>query len=339
MNAPLGVRAVGVRVYPTLRKTGRFAYTRMRAITWSSTGLIYFNQIQARSGRALADMLVAQIASEPVYVNCRGVHKADDYALEPIGEVIKEGRFTFILGGVSSALEQDIQRMLPAPNRKTDDGESSILAWGPEAGRVNLKAIATVEAPKLEMDAAERWIREAFVPFQDGKLHRLSSTPILASGVFNAQLLVADPIRFSWLCLLMAERLERELWNSQLTNPRLLSASLRASPFAAAVSELMEPKMDVAVVDHLGPKREIVEHDLVDFEDERVDYIYFADFILIGTELKLAQSYAHSRGARLKYAAAIGCLFDAKIYGSDLCVTSLTNLASCAKQAKYRVLG
>lgn len=331
-----------MRQFPILTDPNKaFVYARLRGITWSATGLVYLNHIQAAAGAMLATIVHGLSSGQRLLVNCRGVNKIDDYALEPLIAAIRErlGTITVVFIEMRESLFDDLRHMLPTTlSNFTATGEKvEVIVCGAPLSGVSADELCAFAAD-LESSTVAKWIGDAFVENNGGKLERLSSTPILASGAFNARRLVRDPLSFVWLSLLLAEKLQRSARPQRLHNPRILAASLRSSPFAAAVSELTDPGLDLEIVDHLGPRFSILETEFAGRIAEPADYIFCGDFILLGTELKLAQNYAYHRRAKLDFAIALGQLLPSAAYSDKLHLESLQLLPNCKPDARYTVL-
>jgi hypothetical protein len=318
---------------PTIDHT-KFTYVRLQAVTWVANGLVFSRQVQSRSGTALASLIERHAKSKPVLINCRGINKVDEYALEPVSEAIRVARHPVVMTEITSTLLDDLTRLLrPEPVEILTSARIAIWAAEPMNHDVlqgMLKVVPTEEQSRLEQH-----VRKAFVQFP--KPQRLSSTPLIATGAFDARLITSNAADFIQIVLAMADRFHDILEREGLTNPRILSVSVRASPFAAAISALAYPRVELELVDHLGPRHFIVEEELIPKSRSSVDYIYIADFVLGGTEVKIAQSYAQQRGASLRHAIAIGSLLPPSDYRfSDLTLARLADLA-CCPDAKYSV--
>jgi hypothetical protein len=335
----LGGRELPV-ILPSPGDDQSYLYTRLRALTWFGNGLI-FNQVQAAAGRLLGSIVEAGKSDSPLVVNCQDVNNIDEYALETLVASIGKGSRTVLFTQMRKSFLQDLETMTARlPHRQIHLlGETVAAEFGEERYDGD-SVIEVMQASQLlERAHVKRLITDSYVRFADGKLHRLSSTPILASGAFNAQLIASDPVAFAWVCLLLAERVNSIIQKYRPVNPSILAATLRSSLFAAAVSELLEPKTPISVVDHLGPRQSILERELGSAEGNVGEYIYFGDFILLGSELKLARMYAQHRGIRMRHAVAIGQLLSTPDYTAnlDISINTLLELQSCAVGAQYAI--
>ena len=166
-------------------------------------------------------------------------------------------------------------------------------------------------------------------------LEQLPSTAILATGEFDAGKIISKPDNFFWLAFSLSDLVEDFVKEINIKYHdefvcRLISVSLRGSPFAAAISLLTSPEIKYDTVDHLGPKHKLFDIEFFDklklSTKEKVRYIYFGDFIIGGTELKIAQTYSQIYGYELKHAVVIGSYFNETRYLPGVEVKSLVKL-------------
>jgi hypothetical protein len=194
------------------------------------------------------------------------------------------------------------------------------------------------DAVLCEQEYIRKSVKESFEPFLDGD-RRLASTPILASGILNARLLISDPARFIWISLSMAQKLDQLYQDQRPRDPCLLAVSLRGSALAAAIKILAVDDIPLVVVDHMGPKHKILEEHSLGVSTHRFNYILVADFVVGGTEMKIAQAYANLRGCTLIHTIAIGCLLHPQDYASPAGITTLVQIRECCPEARFSLLG
>lgn len=289
---------------PALRQEA-FTYTRLKGAVWCAQGLSYPGQVQ-RTAAVLLSQLISEDPDKPLVINCQGIVEIDDHAMESVDSALSKGhrRVLFINAG---AIDQQLGNGL----RQARDtytfpfgGCTLIHGRGKQMQRTEVEQLWKTAA---ECDKAkiQQLVRGSYREYDPPRL--MSSTPLRAPGIFDARSLISNPESFAWLCLAMAEALEHLLDEVRPPSPKLLAVSLRASPFAAAVGLLSQQQLDIEIVDHLGPKHEILEEYSFDVAPRSASYIYVADFIIGGTELKIAQTYAYTKKASLGGALAIAC--------------------------------
>ena len=169
----------------------------------------------------------------------------------------------------------------------------------------------------------------------------LHSTPYLTTGVFDASKLIQNREAFLWTSLKMAKKVDDIIENyklgSQNKEIRLLSVSLRSSPFAASIALLNN--LSIQTIDHLGPKHKVFDLDILEsFQKNRsFHYIYIGDFCLGGTEIKIAQTYANLQSSSLEHAVVIGSLFERDIFKDNFELHSLISLKNIHPDAKFTI--
>ena len=161
----------------------------------------------------------------------------------------------------------------------------------------------------------------------------LRSTPLKANGYFDANLLLGNPVVFPWLACLLADRLRALIEpppsrggdsTSDGAAPddgdeptyRLLACTRNGAVLASAVRGLLPPSLLVDVVDRFGPvPRTIEAYDgdasIVDGPGAREAYIYVGDFVIAGTELRMAEAHAYYRKRQLAAGLVIGSVIGA----------------------------
>jgi hypothetical protein len=216
----------------------------------------------------------------------------------------------------------DLKRMLGKANSEyTLEGNpgGTATVFGADLDK-NRTAALRDEAADLEQVRLRKFVADCFHPHLDNNqkpvMQRMESTLLWANGVFDARVLISNPSTFTWVCLAMADQLDGLLARENVPPgpKRLLSVSLRGSPFAAAASLISQAQLPVEIVDHMGPKHRILEEHRLERLGEQAQYIFFGDFVVGGTELKVAMTYAHTRECSLNHAVVIGALKEPKDY-------------------------
>lgn len=142
----------------------------------------------------------------------------------------------------------------------------------------------------------------------------LRSTALRASGFFSARTAWGDPNRFPWLILAFVERVLAVLNDSVAPRPadakvRFLACTHNGAVIASAVARFLRGRdgsiSGTDVIDRFGPSEMFVEEYLANEHELVASYIYIGDFIIAGTELKLAESHAYHRNLPLENAIVI----------------------------------
>jgi hypothetical protein len=291
--------------------------------------------LQADAGAALAKIAEEIEPQKPFLINCQGMGEIDDHALAKFAATRRaQNRQVVFLN--AAQLVDNLTRSLGNYNASyaTPDG-SIVYVFGGGEHLSKERALKSAEdARDLELDEIKTRVRNCFRKYDSPK--RLTSTPLLATGVFNARSLISDPDVFVWPCLVIAEYVDRLLEEEKPRNPRLLAVSLRGSPFAAAVRLIDQTVLPIEVVDHMGPRHKILEEHSLKGPSHAVTYIFIGDFIVGGTELRIAEAYAHGNGSVLGYAVVLGCALPGECYSSQVRIKSLVGvLSECCPDAKF----
>ena len=100
-------------------------------------------------------------------------------------------------------------------------------------------------------------ILNSFCLHQDGRLKLLSSTPFYANGEYNASKILSNQKDFIWTSVIFADFIRSVIEERKIGKEgrelRLLSVSLRSTPFAASISLLL--RIPLITVEYLGPQR------------------------------------------------------------------------------------
>ncbi|HVG33128.1 MAG TPA: hypothetical protein VM911_08610 [Pyrinomonadaceae bacterium] len=326
-----------------------FVYTRLKALAWVANETVLPTVLQADAGKALSQLFNEVEPNKPLVINCRGINVIDDHALDSIRGALQPPHRTLVLVNAGE-LKPQLDSALGRYDLYNVGGITVMVPGDAQIERATAARIIE-QFPELEQKNVKNFVRDCFRPYPDGEMHRMASTPLLASGIFDARPLISDPERFVWVSMLMADRLEKyldaglgnagEAQGSGTTdkpkNFRLLAVSLRGSPLTAAVG-LLTGRQDIEIVDHMGPKYKILEEHSLRLSAGSEDYIYVGDFVVGGTELRVAQAYARSKGATLRHAVVIGCRLDPDEYQLDMGISYLVKLEECCPTAKFQFI-
>lgn len=313
-----------------------FTYTRLQGLIWTASGIGLPTLLEEKAGTLLKDILCNYRTDVPIVINCKSVLEIDDHALAKVFPVLKSISRQTIFINVGSIWERINPQINEIKRLKVNyDFETESLIVG--NGSINSVENINGTIEETEKKYIDQAVSKCFKKFKEKE--RLYSTPILASGVFDARYLISGPKSFLWISLIMAEKLGEYLQTTKPTPPlmqnKLLAVSLRGSPFAASIGFLINKDFDV--IDHFGPRHKIFDFDVLENMQQGIRYIYVGDFIVGGTELKIAKTYAQSRGSVLEHAIVIGSLLEPKSYGSEVEVLSLTNLREVCEGLDYSV--
>jgi hypothetical protein len=148
---------------------------------------------------------------------------------------------------------------------------------------------------------------------------RLRSTPLKTKGVYQAACILGQPQALLWVAhqlALMIYRFTQTSYPNQGaldSKIRLLACTQHGTKLAVAVQAILNWTFAIAgygpdVIDRYGPSGVFVEEYLSDEQSRPYHYIYIGDFVIAGTELKIATIHAHQRGSTIVAAFVIGSL-------------------------------
>lgn len=318
----------------------RFVYTRLSAITWHANPILQPAVFTSAAGTKLRQCIEAH-QYLPVVLNCSGISTIEDHALGTIREHLSlvERCIAFIVQGNNEQLIKEIQSELKDAKICVESvGDYQVLFYG--NNRCVAEPIKSIldsliaEVEKTERDFINQIVRDSYKEFVEPK--RLDSTPLWATGVLNARSLISDPKSFIWISLLLTDLFQKVIEEAHPITNRILAVSLRGSPFAAAIRVLahgFSPSLEI--IDHIGPKHEVLEGYIGKNNMEGGEYILIGDFVIGGTEIKVARAYAMARGACLKNAIAIGSYLSGNDYDQNVRLQSLVCISSIVPQLSY----
>lgn len=317
-----------------------FLYTRLKGISWVASDGHLPTIIQRAAGDRLLQMIRTQRPSEPLFICCKHVVEVDDYAMQPIRDALPTTSRTVVFTDAEKIHKYLIDALGNALETKRLDSGGECMVYGralPDSSKLWSVADAL---PDLEINHMKALVAGCFHKYEAG-LARLPSTPILATGEFDARHVISDPDSFVWAVLLMEDQLEAIIGSRgceegpKRTQVRLLAASLRGSPLAAGVQVLSSREAEIEIVDHMGPRHKVFEEYRLGPLNAGGEYIYVGDFTIGGTELRVAQAYAVAHGARLSDAIVLGCALSPDQYGAPPRVRPLVTLPECCPEGKY----
>lgn len=315
------------------------AYVRLKALIWTDFGLEFPENLRSQTGRRIESIWRENSASRPLVLNCQGVSIVDQHALEEVRRHAANASQPLVFVSSSSTFLEDLEHALGKPTLSFSVGvtaETTAYAYAQKSPNREVLRPIIQHAYQLESTETQSVIAGCFEQHADNALIRLHSTPILASGIFNARVLIGDPRKFCLISLQLAERLEALLERNRPANPCVLAVSLRGSPIAAAAAFLASPRLDVEVIDHMGPKQALLEGYSFKRTRAGISYIYIGDFLIGGTELKVASSYACALGCRVTHALTIGSLLRPEDYCLSIPMESLVRLSECRNDVRYQ---
>jgi hypothetical protein len=180
-----------------------------------------------------------------------------------------------------------------------------------------------------------KYILSSFRKNDSDEMKLLMSTPFKANGEYDANLIISEPEKFIWTCVVFADFIEKKIIEyqigSSLLQLKLLSVSLRSSPFAAAVAMLLN--MNLMTIEHLGPVRKYFYTNSI-MRTEHFEYLYIGDFSFAGTEIRMSKMYSALGGSVLNHVFVLGSLFNNERF-EDFTLHALSDLNAINNSAQY----
>lgn len=324
---------------------GDYVYIRFKALIWQSNCLISHSTIFYSSMKLLETIYLNIEPSKPLVVSLKGVIDLGDRALENFfGEIVKTKMRPIIFVHNESFSDNIIQSILrleieKRPRYASDPTELGVLKVSCSANDDKVVNGLLRKIEKAELD----FLKKAISGCCKSVNQRLLSTVVSANVEFDAAKIISEPHVFIWLCLFMADKIMEfikekfigDSFNPNSSNIKLLAVSLRGSPFASAISYLINKGYDT--IDHLGPRHKLFDVELFDNFKRGIQYIYIGDFVVGGTEIKIAQAYAELLGCELNYAFVLSSFLDPEVFKENFTLIPLTRINDVVPAAEYKL--
>lgn len=317
-----------------------FYYTRIMLFSWTC------DSAPTNLSQSNGDYLVTCIKSKilctksVILINCNDINDIDDHFIDPISEYLQTRKniIFFSTDGKSVVVKHLTDHL----NKKNHNNAKHFSEGNIESYCVvqnnlsNIKVNQYIDdALSLEKNWLTKEIQNTYTKFN--KDIRLSSTPLIASGEFNAFLLISDPLKYRWVAILLAEKINKVIQEERRNSYTIVAVSLRGAAIAGAVWEILHfisgPKLHI--VDHIGPRHDILETPSREPNIRLGDCVYIGDFLIAGTEAKIASAYCNFLGGRVRHAFVIGKYTKQDLLGNDMKLHSLVNLRDCVDDLRY----
>jgi hypothetical protein len=312
-----------------------FLYVRLKVLIWVGDGLMYNTNLSKAAGDLLNELYRRTETTKPFIVDCKGVDGLIDHSwdlfFKAVGELRRQVIFVNYLPieeKINSSYREFCQhgKSLKEANFLSIHFASKYLDFTP----VHSKSIDEKLLSNLKS-----YILSSYCKHEPCEMKLLSSTPFKANGEFNATVIIAEPEKFIWTCIIFADFIEFCIEKNQIGGEHLpiifLSVSLRSSPIAAAVSLLLNRKL--ITIEHLGPaRRYLLPQSFV--KRHHYEYLYIGDFSFAGSEIRMSKMFATLTGSKLEHAFVLGSLFGNERF-DDFQLHSCTDLRDVNPDAEY----
>ncbi len=295
-------------------------FSRMQNLVWVASGLELNYMIEKNAGDLLAEIVNQYGDEKIVVVNFLRIKKIDDYGLKGFFEALVGNKRQVVITN-GNHLYSEIENIATSGGVESrNDPTRKLIILGKQDAFEYDKI--TGERDALVKSITEKIIKNCFEKF--GQKKRLSSTPLIANGEFNSSAIISDPKSFMWITTFLADKLDLIIDEGQLSNVRLISVSLRGTPFAAALGLLLGYPFET--IDHLGPKHKIFESGFGNHFDRNSCYIFIGDFCIGGTEIKTAKTCMQFYNLNINHALVIGNYVECEHFKEYFTLNSIIDL-------------
>lgn len=280
--------------------------------------------------------IIARHQGTPLLVDCRSVTLIANYALENMASQLSASKAGVIFARCNDEVMGAIQS-IPAGRR--------VMIPREKPHTVAFNCVPSVTEEVLERwvqqidgvaeDHIEKLVRDVAVDFPGGA-RTMKSTPLTSSGYYDANRLISDPHSLLCISCVIARKLSSILDDSMDNpgtplsgrTPRLLAMNRKGAVIASIVERLTAQCDGLDVLDRrLTPTPLVEEYFASPFMPDQLGaYIYIGDFMVGGTELKVAEAYAHQHRAQLTHAIVVGSYLAPDQYSTRIRVHPLISL-------------
>lgn len=310
-----------------------FVYVRLKGLIWAYIGLTNPNNVDKSAGDALAEICTEIEPSIPLLIDCNGVSGITDHAWDSLFiEINRTKREIIFINYQKIEQKINLTRKELCGSMKIQNNDHSFIIYSSSI-QFKLNSSYEKEIDDKITDRIKSYVDKSFHKYENDEMKLLASTPIYSNGEFDAANLVSNPEMFYWTTIRLADKVEEVIQNFRVggmsNSPKLLTVSLRSSPFAAAIGLMLG--LSIETVDHLGP---IIKNFEVDYSTTNNEFIYIGDFAVGGTEIKISKTYALMRNSKLEHAIVIGSLFPDDVF-KEFKLHSLISLQKSEVGVKY----
>lgn len=319
-----------------------FYYTRMMLFSWTCDSTP--TSLSQSNGDFFVECLqnILDKDIDVIVINCNEINDIEDHFIDPLVEYLKNTKKTIIFfsndkkAKLVNHLDQHVSQNDQIENNKIfSEGDTRTYCID-NCDLSSSKVDSFIkEALSLEKKWLKKQIRKTYTEYPAPK--RLSSTPLIASGEFNATAILSNPSKYKWIAILLAELINNLIQVERPKSYTIIAASLRGAAIAGAVWELLYfvSKPTLHIIDHLGPRYNILEIPRQENHFITTYCIYIGDFMIGGTEAKIVQSYCNLMGGKIKHAFVVGNYIKDEYINSDIKLHALVSLGDCVDSLKY----
>lgn len=327
-------------IQPYLSHT-QYTYTSVNGLVWLHSGLKLPTNLEEKACNAIIKIYKEVNTEQPLVIDFRNIKDVADRAMENLFDVFQTEDREVVLVDYESISDRIDKYTHDYYKKNSVNINEDHLKCCKILNHVSF-AIGDIygEIQKLRITKISEYVKNAFVKFDSEKY--LPSTPLKATGIYDAAKLIANHTAFYWICLELSDQLKgllntRKIEFNANKELRILSVNLKSSPFASVVS--LFNSIPLVTIDHLGPKHKVFDLDILDGLEnlKQYSYIYIGDFTIGGTEIKIAKTYAGISNSDLNTALVIGSYFKNEIFNPAFNLFSLVDIKDLHPQAKFSI--
>lgn len=245
-------------------------------------------------------------------INCEMVENVADHSISSfINEVNRqEKNVIFVCKKSQTVFISKIEEEVNATQEKICDDWVEIII-----GTTSIKssALTVTKVLEKEKEHVEDIVKRSFEHNGSNQKRIISSSYITSNGMFNAREVISDPSNFVWVVFRLVQ-LFISLYPRDDSEVCFLVGSMKGTPLAVSVKSLLNKiysqNITLEVISNLGPQHHVIEDVTYNQNPTGQNYIYFADFIFGGTELKLAKSHVVTQNGKMKGAIVLGAYLE-----------------------------
>ncbi len=333
----------------------RWRYFDFRRVSWAVNGIGSINVVSDQAVDYLLELVNSAPADTGIFIDFSRLGTLVEARSQLSILLESERKFTppeqraLFLWGLSEKHCSTLSRFLlsshvRAQSVKHPDGyiTHSILYAGNGFNESEIYATDALalrrELLQEEEQKAQKIICDSFDSFGSEE-RKLFSTPLVTNGFFDPQKIIGTPLHFTRICLALEAKYRAQQSQIEATKTekgceqiRFLCASLRASPFVGALSLLCDVSFNI-----IGPgiNSKVLSETVANPLTPRALYVFVADFIVGGTEIRIAESFAAHRNSHVSHCLCLGTLLSPKVYNTR--AKSVSPLVDLSKFDRLRI--
>ncbi|HFQ5431646.1 hypothetical protein ACSTD8_01710 [Vibrio vulnificus] len=321
----------------------KLVYSRAMLFSWESgSNPSSFSETNGEFISKKLEEVLNSTGKRIVIINANHVADVDDHFFNCLLELYKKIKFTLILYSSDKQHElinyfnEHLDRTIYNQVESYTSSDTRFFCLYSQNQKICSSKWASLKssAEDLEKDQIKNLISSSYIKNENRT--KLSSTPLVASGHFNANDLISNPYSFRWLVLLLVEMIYKKILDNQINSYTIVASSLRGAAIAGSVREILyffsKPKL--YVFDHIGPKYDFSKgNSTFDFSGTECCF-YVGDFLIGGTELKLTQAYCQFFGGKITNAFTLGKYTNDDLIG-NIQIQSIAQLKDCVEDLEY----